>query len=115
MKATILLFSLVIGILHTAAQGKEIEGSQIVGTWCWRQIRHDLVITFKADGTYEQKYSPASDEADVNSDKGTWTLKDAALTMTSSKKGSLPISSSIKFFGKDRFDLDDFQIYDRIP
>ena len=115
MKATIILFSLLIGILHTAAQGNELEGNLIVGTWCWRQMRHDLEITFESDGTYEQKYSPASDEANVHSDKGTWSLEGSTLIMTSSKKGAEPTSSSIKFIGEDQFELDGFQIYDRIP
>ena len=115
MKAIILLCGMLVGLLHAGAQGKEAEETAMVGTWCWRHPRHDLVITFKADGTYEQKYSPASNEADVHSDKGTWSLKDATLVMISSAKGSSPIPSSIKFFGKDRFDLDGFQIFDRVP
>lgn len=115
MKATIFLFSLLVGILHLAAQGKEPEVSPIVGTWCWRHIRHDLEINFKADGTYEQTYALASDETNVHRDKGTWSLEGSTLTMTSSEKGSEPTPSSIKFFGKDRFDLDGFRIFDRIP
>lgn len=116
MKATILFLSLlIIGILPPAATAEEPEESPIVGTWCWRHIRHDREITFKADGTYEQTYALASDENNVHPDKGTWSLEGSTLTMTSSKKGSEPVSSSIEFFGKDRFDLEGFQIYDRIP
>jgi hypothetical protein len=115
MKANILLFSLLIGVLPIAAQGEEPEVSPIVGTWCWRHIRHNLDITFKADGTYAQTYALASDEDNVHPDKGTWSLEGSTLTMTSSKKGSEPTSSSIQFLGKDRFDLNGFQIFDRIP
>jgi len=114
MKATVLLLSLLIGTLTIAAQGEETEESAIVGTWCWRHIRHNLDITFKADGTYEQEYSEASDEEKVDRDTGTWSLDGSTLTMTSSKKGSEPAPSSIQFFGKDRFDLDGFRIFDRI-
>ncbi len=118
MKATILLLcSLLIGFLPIVAQGEEPEGSGslIVGTWCWRHIRHNLDIAFKADGTYAQTYALASDEDNVHPDKGTWSLEGSTLTMTSSKKGSEPTSSSIQFLGKDRFDLNGFQIFDRIP
>ena len=114
MKATLLLLSLLIGILPIAAQGEEPEESPIVGTWCWRHIRHDLEITFEADGTYKQTYALASDGANVHPDKGTWSLEGSTLIMTSSRKSSEPTSSSIQFFGKDRFDLDGFQIFDRI-
>jgi len=115
MKATILLFSLIVGTLHTSTQGEEPAGSPIVGTWYWRHIRHNLDITFKADGTYEQTYALASDENNVHPDKGTWSLEGSTLTMTSSEEGSEPVSSFIEFFGKDRFDLEGFQIFDRIP
>lgn len=117
MKASILLCSLLIGFLPIAAQGEEPEGSEspIVGTWCWRHIRHNLDITFKADGTYEQTYALASDEDNVHQDKGTWSLEGSTLTMTSSEKGSEPVTSSIEFFGKNRFDQNGFQIFDRIP
>ena len=43
MKATVLLFILFIGIVQFAGQGEEPEGNPIVGTGCWRHIRHDLV------------------------------------------------------------------------
>ena len=115
MKATILLCSLLIGILHSPAQCKDAEESPIVGTWCWDHIRHDEVITFKPDGTYERTYSLASDKGKPHSDKGTWSMKDGTLTMTSRKKGSSPISWSIQFSGKDRFELDGFLAYDRLP
>jgi len=115
MKAAVLLCSLLIGLLPIAAQGEKPEESPIVGTWCWRHIRHNLEITFKADGTYEQTYALASDEDNVHPDKGTWSLEGSTLTMTSSEKDSEATSSSIEFFGKDRFDLNGFQIFDRIP
>lgn len=114
MKATILLFSLLVGILPIAAQGEEPAESPIVGTWCWRNIRHNLEITFNADGTYEQEYSEASDEENIDRDTGTWSLEGSTLTMSSSRKGSEPAPSSVQFFGKDRFDLDGFRIFDRI-
>lgn len=115
MKAAVPLCSLLIALLPIAAQGEKPEESPIVGTWYWRHIRHNLEITFKADGTYEQTYALASDEDNVHQDKGTWSLEGSTLTMTSSEKDSEPTSSTIEFFGKDRFDLNGFQIFDRIP
>ncbi|MFM7375810.1 MAG: lipocalin family protein [Chthoniobacterales bacterium] len=115
MRATIPTLSLLIGTLPIAAQGEKPGESPLVGTWCWRNIRHNLDITFKANGTYKQTYALASDEANVHPDEGTWSLEDSTLIMTSSKKGSEPTSSSINFVGEDKVELDGFQIYDRIP
>lgn len=114
-RATILILSLLVGTFPIAAQGGKPEESPLVGTWCWRHIRHNLEVTFKAGGTHKQTYALASDEANVHPDEGTWSLEDSTLIMTSSKKGSEPTSSSIKFVGEDQFELDGFQIYDRIP
>jgi hypothetical protein len=52
---------------NEAIQQQAASSSPLVGTWVMSTHRHELVITFKSDGTYKC-------EADGNKTRGTWKL-----------------------------------------
>lgn len=89
----------------------QIDPNTLVGTWAYHHIRHEMVITYKPDGTYERRSSTSADGGAIHTDKGTWKIVGNNLIETSSKKGAAPVSSVIEFEGKNRFQLDGFMTF----
>ncbi len=78
-------------------------------------MRHEAVVTYKSDGTYELKSASSADGGAIHSVKGTWKIKGNMLIETPSEKGSSPTSSLIEFEGKNRYRLDGFMTFERMP
>ena len=92
----------------------DINAKTLVGTWVWSNHRHDVTVTYRADGTYSRESQFANQTKPQNT-KGRWRIEGNNLVETDSQKGSEPVSSVIKFITKDKFELDEFMLYERIP
>jgi hypothetical protein len=113
MKTAIFLVCLVCIAASSACAGRPDAGT-LLGTWIWHHVRHEILITYKGDGTYHRKSSTMATGGDVETDRGTWKLEGNNLVEISSAKESKPLSSVIKFESKDRFELDGFMTFDRV-
>jgi hypothetical protein len=86
----------------------------LVGTWAWCNHRHDMTVTYRVDGTYSRESQLANQTKPENT-KGTWHIEGNDLIETSSQKDSEPVISVIRFMDQDRFELDGFMLFQRIP
>jgi hypothetical protein len=108
------LLACAILVPSLSALAGDISAKTLAGTWVWSNHRHDVTITYRVDGTYSRE-SQFANETKPRITKGQWRIEGNNLVETDSQKGSEPVSSVIGFINKDKFELDGFMLYERIP
>lgn len=86
----------------------------LMGTWVWCNHRHDMTVTYRVDGTYARE-SQFANQTEPQNANGTWRIEGNNLIETDAEKDSEPMSSVIKFINNDKFELNGFMLFERIP
>lgn len=107
------LLACAICLSSLSALAGDINAKTLVGTWVWSNHRHDVTVTYRADGTYSRESQFANQTKPQNT-KGQWRIEGNNLIETPSKKVSQPVNSVIRIINKDKFELDGFMVFERI-
>lgn len=104
----------MICVPSLSARAGELSANDLVGKWVWCNHRHGMTVTYKADGTFSRETQFAY-EAKPRTTNGKWRIEGNNLIETDAEKDSEPMSSVIKFINKDKFELNGFMLFERIP